>query len=387
MRASLAWHNLVHSKMRTAAAVAGVTFAVVLIFLQLGFLGAATDTASLIYGVLDFDVLLHSPRSRRLAESQPFPRSRLDQAALVAGVAAARPFYIGFHRWRIPAGPDAGYGRRILMMGARPGEPIFQRAEMQSKAALLTESQFALIDRLSRKDFGPRNGNRFGDEDLGTEVEVGYRRVQLVGHYALGASFEADGSLLVSDDGFLRIHPEWSAETAALGLIKLQPGADADAVANRLASLLPPDVEVLTRAGAIARERRMWLHDMSIGIVFQMGVAVALAVGAAIVYQILSSDVASHLPEYATLRAMGYRNGYLNMVVLQQALILSWLGFLPGLAISEGLYWLTRFITNIPIVMTVSRVLFVLVLSVAMCGLSGVAALRKLHAADPADLF
>jgi putative ABC transport system permease protein len=388
MKTPLAWHNLMHNRVRTAAAVAGVMFAVVLIFLQLGFFGATEKTASLVYGALDFDLLIRSQRTRRLAEAQPFPRNRLDQAASVAGVGEIHPFYVSSQRWRIPKGRDAGYGRRILLIGVQPGDPVFLSAELQAKTALLTAPEFALIDRLSRAEFGPANGKHFGDEDIGACHEVGYQRVQLVGCYSLGASFDADGSLVLSDKGFSRLLPGWDAEMVSFGLVKLQSsGVDPDAVARKLKEVLLPDVEVLTKAEIIARDRRMWLWEMSIGIIFALGVGVALVVGAAIVYQILSSDVTSHLPEYATLKAMGYGDGFLGKVVLQQALFLSLFGFLPGLAVAEGLYWLARTAAYIPIDMTFGRIVFVLGLSVVMCSLSGLAALGKLRGAQPADLF
>ena len=164
MSTLLAWKNLAHNKVRTGAAVAGVMFAVVLIFLQLGFLGVTTETASRIYDVLQFDVLIRSQRTRRLAETVPFPRNRLDLAASVAGVREVHPFEIGFRHWRIPSGKNAGYSRPILIMGVKPGDPVFASAEMQGKTRLLTEPEFALIDRLSRAEFGPANGKYFSDQ-------------------------------------------------------------------------------------------------------------------------------------------------------------------------------------------------------------------------------
>ena len=63
-----------------------------------------------------------------------------------------------------------------------------------------------------------------------------------------------------------------------------------------------------------------------------------LIVGMVIVYQILFSDIASHLKEYATLKAIGYSNGYLRRTVPGAALILAILGFIPGLVLSVVLY-------------------------------------------------
>ena len=387
MRTPLAWHNLRHSKVRTATALAGVMFAVIMIVLQLGFLRATERAASLIYEALDFDLVIRSRQARRISQSPTFMRARLDLAATAPFVGAVCPVNVAFNRWRIPSGPSAGFGRRILTLGVRPGDPVFRDAEMHAEAARLTEPEFALIDRLARAEFGPKNGRRFSTEDLGTENEVGGHRVRLVGLYALGASFDADGSIVVSDEGFRRLYPGWGREMISLGLVKLRPGVDADQAAAELGAMMLADVEVLTRDEVIARERHIWLWEMSIGLVFVMGVAVALLVGTAIVYQILSSDVTSHLPEYATLKAMGYRDGFLGRVVIGQALILSVCGFVPGLLVALGLYALTRWATNIPIGITPLRVALVGLLSVGMCVASGLIALRKLRGAAPADLF
>jgi putative ABC transport system permease protein len=384
MKTPLAWLNLLHAKIRTAAAVAGVTFAVMLIFMQLGFLATVETTASMIYDALDFDLLLRASAYRCMSDARGFPRARLYQVAAQPQIAAVRPFYVGATVWQHPGN---GQKRVLLAMGVTPGEAPFRKAELQQKSALLTVADFVLIDRQSRPEFGPQNGRQFGDADLGVETDVMDHRVRIVGHYNLGAGFAAAGSLMTNADGFCRLQPGWSADRVSLGLLKVAPGANPRAVAAQLRAALPEDVNVLTRDEVLAFERDIWVNQRSAGIIFQMGVAVALVVGTAIVYQILSADIGKHLREYATLRAMGYRGSFLNRIVLQEALILALLGFLPGWLLAVGLYRLTAYFTGLPIYMTSARVAFVMVLSMVMCSLSGLAALRKVRQADPADLF
>jgi putative ABC transport system permease protein len=112
-----------------------------------------------------------------------------------------------------------------------------------------------------------------------------------------------------------------------------------------------------------------------------------MIVGAVIVYQILYTDVTDHLSEYATLKAMGHGDRFLFSIVLNEALILSVLGFLPGFAIAQALYVATHRSTHLPIAMTVERVAFVLSMTMGMCILSGALAMRKLKSADPAEIF
>ncbi len=387
MKTPLAWYNLAHHKVRTVAAVAGVMFAVVLIFLQLGFRGTAERTASLVYESLDFDILIRSRNSARLSQSRPFPRMRLDQAASLPGVSGVSGLWLSYFRWQSARGAT----RPILALGVSPEAPIFSNAELQTKIRLLTAPEFLLIDRASRAEFDPVNGREFGDQDIGTEAELERRWVRIVGHFRLGTTFDADGMVVLSHEGFRRLQPFWPSGHVSLGLVRVEPQSDPAAVREelrrRFAEQGAVDVDVFTRDQVIQHERWVWLWQQSIGLIFSMGVAVALVVGSVIVYQVLSSDVTNHLPEYATLKAMGYSDGFLSRVVLAQAVILALLGFVPGLAVSQGLYMLTAWKTRLPLDMTTVRVVGVLGLSLGMCIISGLLALRKLRCADPADLF
>lgn len=386
MRTPLATLNLWHYKMRTLAAAAGVAFSVVLVFMQLGFLGAVETTASLLYDALEFDVLVRSSQYLHVAASRTFPRQRLYQAASVPGVRKALPFYVGAGQWR---NPQDGQRRRILVLGVRPEDGVFRAEEFRRKAALLVAPEFVLVDRQSRHEFGPRQGKTFGNADIGAEAEVAGHSVRIVEHYSLGGGFAADGSLLVNERGFRRLQPGFGPDDVCLGLVQVDEGADPAVVAARIRQALPQDqdVDVLTRAEVHRRELDRWVQETSVGVIFQLGVAVALVVGTAIVYQVLSSDVASHLPEYATMKAMGYSGRAVAGVVLREALLLAVLGFAPGLALAELLYRITETMANIPIGMTPGRIAGVFALAVAMCTISGTAAVRKLRSADPADLF
>lgn len=384
MKTPLAWLNLAHYKMRTAAAVAGVAFSVVLIFMQWGFLGSVERTASLLFDALEFDVLLRSPRYLHVGAASSIPRERLYQAASVRGVGMVSPLHVGATVWR---NPHTGQGRRILAMGLRPGDQVFRVEEIERKSSLLVTPESVIIDRESRGEFGPEDGLCYGDADIGTTAEAGGRRVKIIGTYSLGGGFAADGGIVLGEEGFARVYPGRTADEVSFGLVRLAPGADADEVVARLRDVLPADVDVMTRREAIGRELTRWVTQTSIGVIFQLGVAVALVVGIAIVYQVLSSDVANHLAEYATLKAIGYGNRFVSGVVLGEAVALAVLGFLPGLAIALLLYRVTSAAANIPVVMTLTRVAWVLLLTLAMCTLSGLGAARKLRSADPADLF
>ncbi len=384
MKTPLAWLNLVHNMVRTGVAVAGVSFAVVLLFMQLGFLGAVQSTATLIYDALDFDIAIRSKEYLHLTDTRSFSRSRLYQAASVPGVAEANPFYVEMQFWR---NPYNGRRRAILVMGMEPTHQVFKLPEIRQQSDALVRPEFLLVDRKSRREFGPKNGRKFSDEDNGVKTKLGAQQVRIVGNFELGAGLSADGAVLIGDQGFARLVPGRTAEVVNLGLVKLKGNAQADVVVAHLNRILPDDVEVLSRDDMIDYELNRWIYETQIGIIFQLGVMLSLVIGSAIVYQVLSTDVSNHISEYATLKAMGYSDRSLSGVVIQQALLLGLFGFVPGLLFSLLLYAVTSYLAGILIGMTWLRVGVVFGLSVAMCIVSALAAARKLRRVEPADLF
>jgi putative ABC transport system permease protein len=405
MKTPLAWKNLAHNRVRTAVALAGVGFAVILIFMQLGFLGAVRKTATQIYDALDFDLMLRSPAYLHLTEPRSFPRERVYQAASLSEVAKASPFYLGLSEWQAPqpddVPPDQWHGdwRGIIAIGINPHDPPFIPKGLRTKAAKLTDARFVLIDSKSKPEFGPKNGRRFGAEDIGVETALGGGRVQIVDYVALGTGLAANGACIASYEGFARACPWQPLDETNLGLISLKEGVDPAAAKQNVQTLLgppttsstpsslPADAEVLTRAEVIAREEYRWVVQTPLGKIFTFGVCVAVLVGVAIVYQVLSTDISNMMAEYATLKAMGYPNRYLAAVVLQQSVLLALVGYVPSLIISWGLYALVGARSGLPMVLTWQIMAIVLVLAVVMCTLSGMIALRKLFQADPADLF
>jgi putative ABC transport system permease protein len=380
----LAWRNLVQHPARALAVLAGVTFAIVLIFMQLGFYGSIETTARTIYDALEFDVVIRSREYLHLSDAATLPRERLIQAASHADVAKARPFYAALNDWRRPTD---GQSRGMLTMGMNPDDPVFALEEIRSQAHRLRHERAVLVDRASRREFGPRNGQQFGDQDVGVETEIGRSKVRIAGHFYLGSGLAADGAAVLNDRAFHLARRDRTPEEVSLGLVTLREGADAGQVATELAARLPDDVDVLTRRQAIDFELHRWLRDTSIGLIFQVGVVVAMIVGMAIVYQVLSSNIAEHFAEYATLKAMGYSNRFLAWIVLQQSVLLAVLGFVPGVIISLALYALTSYVAELPIKMNVSRIATVFTLALAMCCVAGLVAIRKVRTAEPAELF
>jgi putative ABC transport system permease protein len=378
----LAWLQLIRQKGRFIVALAGIAFAVILMLMQLGFRNALYDSNTRIHQLLNTDIVLISPTARNLNILNTFPRNRLFQAANHPEVVSAEPLYIRPGLWK---NPDTKEETSILVIGFNPINEVFKLPEVNAQLDSLRFPDTFMFDRATRGNYKNAIGRLMQGESVTTELER--RKITLRGVYSIGASFGPDGSIMTSDQNFLRVFPRFNAGQVSVGRILVKPGSDSQHVVTQLQEQLPNDVLVLTKQGFVEREKSYWQRSTAIGFIFSLGVAMSFIVGIVIVYQILYSDVADHLSEYATLKAMGYRNAYLLGVVFQEALILATLGYIPGNLIAIGLYSLTRGKTNLPLYMTIESAIQILVLTVMMCLISGTIAMRKLQAADPAEIF
>ncbi|MCT7991131.1 ABC transporter permease DevC [Laspinema olomoucense] len=379
----LAWLQLSREKSRLLVAIAGIAFADILMFMQLGFRDALFDSSTRLQQNLSSDIILISPQSKALISMQSFSRRRLYQTLAVPEVQSVSPLYLSLGNWKNPLTKSDD---SILVLGIDPTKSAFKMSEVNANLDEIKRLDIGLFDRDSRPEFGPIP--QLLQESAGVKTEVGGQRIEVRGLFSLGASFAADGTLITSELTFLRLFKQRTISEVDVGLIHLKPGANVEEAIAQIQSRLPPDVIVLSHEGFIEREKDYWRTRTPIGFVFTLGTIMGFMVGIAIVYQILYTDVASHLAEYATLKAMGYADLYFVGLVLQAAVILAILGYIPAFAIANFvLYTLTRNATSLPLVMTPERAVLVLVLTLIMCAISGAVALRKLNEADPADIF
>lgn len=381
-RIPLAWLLLSRQPLRLAVALAGISFAGILMFMQLGFRDGLFDASVTIHKLFDADLVMMSPRTMSSIGMAGFPRRRLIQAMGDPAVQGATPVHWNLLLWRNPV---SGNTRSILALGFEPADPLFLDPELSEKARSLTQKGRVLFDERSRPEFGPiaewyRQGRT-------VETEVAGTRVRVAGLVTLGPSFGADGNILTSRETFLQLLPGTPPGSIELGLIRLRAGSDIEATRQRLESSLPSDVRLFTKEGFQEFEKNYWRSSTAIGFIFTLGAAMGFVVGCVIVYQILYSDVSDHLPEYATLMAMGYRLPMLLGVVAREGLFLAVLGYLPAYVAGLGLYALVRNGTNLPVAMSSGRATVVFTMILVMCLGSAALAMRRLGDADPAEIF
>lgn len=378
----LAWLQLKREKTRLAVALAGIAFADILMFMQLGFRDSLYYSNVRFHTSLQGDIVLINNQSNALLSMKTFSQRRLYKALDLPGVQTVHPIYVDYTAWKNPV---TGRPRNLLVIGMNPEINIFNLAGVQENLDKLKLPDVVLYDRSSRQEYGPIAA----DFQQGKTViaEVNRRKIKVGGLFTLGASFGADGNLITSDVNFLRIFPQHQRGLINIGLVRLKPGADATAVTQSLRNYLSKDIKVFTKQEFIDYERNYWASSTAIGFIFTLGTIMGFIVGTVIVYQILYTEVADHLAEYATLKAIGYTHNYLLFVILQEALILAFLGYVPGFAVTMFLYDSARNATLLPVFMSSERAIMVLILTLIMCFASGTIAVRKLQSADPADIF
>jgi putative ABC transport system permease protein len=378
----LAWRQLRAEPPRLVAAVAGVMFASILVLMQLGFRGALFETATALPQALQGELFLIHPLTTALFRAEPLPRTRAFQALAVPGVDQVTPIYLATLFWR---NPTTGTHRAIQILGFNPRSTAIGIAGLPPLADALQREDTVAFDALSRPEFGDIAA--LLDQHGTVKVQLGNRMVQVVGTVRLGASFGADGNVVVNETTFQRLVSGMRPSDASVVAIQLRSGADPQSVRLDLMKLLPQDVAVVTRAQLVQRERDYWDAATPIGVIFLFCTLMALTVGMVIVYQILFTDVANHLREYATLKAIGFTNRYLSQIVIGEALILGCLGFVPGALSCVLLYRVAGNAAYLTLTLTSERCASVFLMIVGMCVAAGLLALRKLRQADPAEIF
>jgi putative ABC transport system permease protein len=382
--------------------------------MELGMFGGVGKTATMLFDNLKFDLLITSNEYMDLSRPGDLDRGRLAQARAVTGVAATDPLHVGVGQWRLPArrglfGKMTRSGDRmsINLLGVPPNRvadvflvdegKVFANAEEANRAgSKIARTNAFLIDRKSTSAFGtfeelkaiPADGSDVPGGQAGDRnaVRLNGMRAEVVGEFEIGTGFSWQGMLICNEETFAN-YLYRSPDRVNFGLVHLEAGSNLHEVQRNLKAVLPSDVKVYTREEISNSERRYWLKLTSVGQFLYVAVVLAIVVGIIFVYQMMAADIRNMLPEYATVKALGYRPAYLTKVVLWQAVQLALLGYLPGFVAAFGLFYAAREVGGIPARMTVTIAVEVLLLTLAMCLASGVLAVRRVHSADPADLF
>lgn len=393
MRTPLAWKNLTSSWNKCLLASAGVGFAVVLMFMQIGFRNALIDSNVQLFTLFNLDVANVAVTSRArysIGTEQRFPSRILDAIAALPEVGPI-------------ASINVERGSSQVRVAGRPAKPIrvvsvdsiatqwLVDPGLREKVQRADAIDRCLVDSESKSFFGFATSEEALKEQT---IELNGQRIAAAGFFRLGTDFANDGTLLMSDRKHAAYFPwRWPTrrpgETVDLALLHVQPapGETLESVAKRIRSIAPDQIDALPTEALVEREKTFWKQATPIGKIFLIGTLMGLIVGAIICYQIQFTDISDHMSEFATLRAMGYGTMYFWRFILTQSFLLACLGFLPGLVASYLLYQLLASYSGLIMMLSWQRILLVLGLTIAMCVASGAFAIRKLFGTDPANLF
>jgi putative ABC transport system permease protein len=375
VKVPLAWHILAHDKGRTALALLGIFVAVLLVFTELGFFLAVPRGGLLLYDNLRFDLLLASNQYEYQAQPGVFPRQDIDRLRHMPEVASVAPLYFAFAKWQAGSGiwPD------LFVIGLSERTPIFVKDDINRALDLLARPDTILVDSQTRAMFGPlRTGRR---------VVLSGHRETIGGLYRMGTGFMGLGVALISEQNFARLFPRRGLAFANLGLIRLQPGVEPERAAADLEKRLGSAVRIFTRDALEAHEVAYWTTRTSVGLIFGSGLVIAIVVGIMIVYQTLATQISRHLPQFATLKAIGYSDRTLFATVAAMAAMIMAIGFVPATLAALWLYSVIRQATLLPAAMTGTRVAVVALAGLVIAMISAVLSMTGLRRADPAEIF
>ena len=378
----VAWYQLSHNKVKLAVASAGVVVAVMLMLVQLGIRQGALDNSVAVARRVTADLVVVSPRTKTIFASAQFPRRLLYRLGSSEDVEEIGEMYMGQGRFRNPWNK---LEFPVSMYGINPHSPMMNLPGIERFGKQLELTDRVLFDGLSRTNYGPVVEQL---KEHGTlDVEVNLRKVRLIDSIEVGISINADGNLFMSPANFLRMFPDRKSGSVDLGLIRLRKGVNPEAVRDQLKHYAGQEAKVMTRDQLVDSEILFIRENAPLDFIFGMGAAVGFFIGFVVVYQILYTEVTNHMPQYATLKAMGFNDFYLLRMVVSQAMILSLLGYFPGFLMALGLYRVATNAIQMQFSMTAARAVAVFVLTLVMCGLSAMIAIRKVRTADPADVF
>ena len=381
-RTPIAWFQLSHRPLRLEAALAGVGFANVLVFFQLGLSGGLYDSQKRPIQQFNGTLAVIPRRYTNFGEPAGFPRSRLTQVLGFQGVRGVSPLQLGKLQW---LNPETQASTQALVMGVDPGNPALMPSEIGAQRSSLQLQGGVLFDKASKDSAGPVKTRLEQGQPFTTELNG--QRTSVNGLFQLGLTFAADINLITSTSNFQSLFPDRDPDEIQIGVVQLQSDADSSDVQSRLNKVLGPSLQVLSIEELQLREVEHWKRNTSFGLIFGLGVLMGFSVGGIVVYQILYSEVGEHISEYATMKAMGYDDRFVVLIIIQESIILASLAFLPSLIVSALLYRVLMQATGLLVVMSLSRAALVFTMTLLLCSGSGWLATAKLRRLDPADVF
>ena len=373
-RIPVAWCMLVHRKGRFLLSTLGIAFSVMIMFMEIGFFNGINDSQARLATYLDADIVMIHHERNSLLEGNQLNRIAMQQALALDEVIAATPLYEGN---LLAINAESGMARAISVVAFPPYTHPLKLKGLEQFDSLLAIKGNILFDRKSRDIYGP--------VEVGTTLTLGHTPHQVVGLVEMGPSIQYDGYVFMGSQTLNESKAD--ADLLTMALLKAAPGTDIPALKTKLAAMFVDEIDLFTPEELRHREVVFTAQATPAGGVFAVGLVIGFIIGLIICYQILFNEISDNMPQYATVKAVGFPSGYLVRLVLQQAVLLACFGFIPGLAGGYLLYHAIESSTQILMIISVERAVLVFALTFIMCVLSGLLAVQKVLRTDPAEVF
>jgi putative ABC transport system permease protein len=370
----LALKNLLHDKLRFAITVAGVAFAVTLVFVQTGLFHGLLAKATVTIEHLDADLWITSRNTPNIDFSQAFSQARVHRVRSVPGVARADNLIVTFVPMTLPNGAQENVVVYALEDFGRWGFPW--RIDSGNPADL-RRGDYVFLDDYARRRLGP-----FA---IGEYREIQGTRVKIIGATLGALSFTTNPIAFMRYELAQSLSPDRLAGQTTYIVVKLATGADLESTRREIARRLPYN-DVHTKAEWIARSRDYWIENTGIGINMRLTVFLGCLVGVVVVAQTLYASVMEHLREFATVKAIGGGNADIYRVLARQALIAAIAGFALGCVPAFGLRPLVAAI-DLELLITRELVLAIFLGTLGLCLAASMLSFRTVANADPALVF
>ncbi|HUQ50251.1 MAG TPA: ABC transporter permease [Terriglobales bacterium] len=369
----LAFKSLLHDKLKFAITVAGVAFAVTLVFVQVGLFLGIMDNASITIQNMNAELWITSKNTPNIDFSHTFSETYVNRVRTVPGVERADNLIIWFAQIALPTGAQEGTEIYALEDFTRWNIPWDVEG---GKVEDLRRGQYIMMDDSATK--------RFGAFEVGDYREINGQRMKIIGRTRGAVSFTTTPLVFVDYSKAQSLN-ELLKNKATYILVKLAPGADANQVKEEIRRRLPYN-DVYDKEEWAQRSRAYWIKNTGLGLNMFMTVFLGCLVGVVVVAQTLYSSTMEHIKEFGTVKAIGGSNADIYAILGKQATIAAIAGYLVGAGMAYGM---APLVSKVQLKLIIPNELSIAIFAGAlvMCLVAAMISFRKVASIDPALVF
>jgi putative ABC transport system permease protein len=370
---SIARKNLLHDKVRFVVALAGITFAVVLITIQLGVYLAFLSNVSVLIDHTEADLWVTAHGLENFDFGRPFSEKKFYEVEEVPGVQWAEKYMLAWGYWKTPGGSQ----ETVQMVGFNP-------ETMVGAPWNIVRGNPQDVKYFNSIFYDEAETNRLGNLPIGSETEINGHRVRVVGITRGARSFIQSPYIFTSFKSALYLSFVNKGNIVYV-LVKVAPGYTVEGVKRRLQEEIK-DVDVYTSREFSQKSRDYWMINTGTGIALLSIALMGVVIGTVIVANTIYTSTTEHLKEFGTLKAIGASNWDLYKIIIEQALINSVIGYGMGMFVSYGVIQIIKK-GNLQVLLPWPVLAVIYVLTACMCLWSSVLSIYKVTKIDPALVF